>query len=90
MATACVSKLRICSALFLVLSMLSGAAVSVQTASDNTYGGIPEAPFSAQSRFVSVEKLADGTTKRSESAGSEARDSRGRTTIRVVERLEMS
>jgi hypothetical protein len=37
------------------------------------------APYSAQRRFTSVEKLADGTINRSESGGSKARDSQGRT-----------
>jgi hypothetical protein len=36
-------------------------------------------PYSAQSHFTSFKKLADGTTTRSESGGSEARDSLGRT-----------
>jgi hypothetical protein len=37
------------------------------------------APYSAQRRFTSVDKLVDGKINRSESGGSEARDSQGRT-----------
>ncbi len=37
------------------------------------------APYSAQSRFTSVRKLADGKLTREDSSGSDARDSQGRT-----------
>jgi hypothetical protein len=74
-----VPRLRVYSTLFLLLGVLPGAAVPAQTASDNADGRILKAPFSAQRRFTSVEKLADGTTRRSESGGSKARDSLGRT-----------
>jgi hypothetical protein len=37
------------------------------------------APYSAQRRFTSVDTLVDGKINRSESGGSEARDSQGRT-----------
>src|ERR1700744_2772095 len=37
------------------------------------------APYSAQRHFTSIQKQADGTTERSDSHGSEARDSQGRT-----------
>jgi len=37
------------------------------------------APYSAQRRFTSIDKLVDGKINRSESGGSEARDSLGRT-----------
>jgi hypothetical protein len=49
------------------------------TTSANADDRVLNAPYSAQRRFTSVEKLADGTTSRSESGGSEARDSQGRT-----------
>jgi hypothetical protein len=54
-------------------------AVSSTTASGNAGDRVLKAPYSAQRRFTSVEKLADGTTRLSESGGSEARDSQGRT-----------
>lgn len=40
---------------------------------------ILDIPYSAKRRFTDVEKLADGTIRRSESGGSIARDSQGRT-----------
>jgi hypothetical protein len=40
---------------------------------------IQNAPYSAQRRFTSVDALVDGKINRSESGGSEARDSQGRT-----------
>jgi hypothetical protein len=70
---------RIYSILFLLLTALPGAKLPAQTASDNAGDRVLKAPYSAQRRFTSSEKLADGTTKRSESGGSEARDSLGRT-----------
>ncbi|WP_263353581.1 hypothetical protein [Acidicapsa acidisoli] len=36
-------------------------------------------PYSAQRRFTSIDKVADGKLSRSESGGNEARDSQGRT-----------
>lgn len=72
--------------LFAVLGVLPSVAIQAQT------GAIPagtlsvsaddrvlNAPYSAQRRFTSVTKLADGAINRSESGGSEARDSQGRT-----------
>ncbi len=40
---------------------------------------VPNAPYSAQLRFTSVERRADGTVAKIESGGSEGRDSQGRT-----------
>jgi hypothetical protein len=49
------------------------------TSSVNADERILNAPYSAQRHFTSVEKSADGKISRSESGGSEARDSQGRT-----------
>lgn len=54
-------------------------AISPTTTSNTSDGGVLNAPYSANRRFTSVEKLADGTARSSESGGSEARDSLGRT-----------
>lgn len=40
---------------------------------------VPNAPYSAERRFTSIDRSADGTINRSQSGGSEARDSQGRT-----------
>ena len=78
--------LRIHSTLFHLLGVLPVAAVTAQTAaipstttSCSADDRVLKAPYSAQRRFRSVEKLADGTTRRNEAGGSEARDSLGRT-----------
>jgi hypothetical protein len=49
------------------------------TSSVNADERVLNAPYSAQRHFTSVEKSADGKISRSESGGSEARDSQGRT-----------
>ena len=74
------------STLALLLGILYSVAISAQTnaASSKALSGngvdrILKAPYSAQRRFLSIEKLTDGTTKRSQTGGSEARDSLGRT-----------
>jgi len=54
-------------------------AISPATTSNTSDGRALNAPYSAKRRFTSVEKLADGTTRSTESGGSEARDSLGRT-----------
>ena len=54
-------------------------ANSPANTSNTSDGRVLNAPYSAKRRFTSVEKVADGTTKSSESGGSEARDSLGRT-----------
>jgi hypothetical protein len=61
-------------------------AVPVQTgtahrtgASVKADGRVLNASYSAQRRFTSIGKGADGTSSRTESGGSEARDSQGRT-----------
>jgi len=58
---------------------ISAQTISTTTASGNPDGRVLKAPYSAQPRFTSIEKLPDGTTRSSESGGSEARDSQGRT-----------
>ncbi len=74
------------STFFLLLGALPWAVILAQgggasstTASDNADHRVLNSPYSAQIRFTSVEKLADGTTRSSEYGGSEARDSQGRT-----------
>jgi hypothetical protein len=77
--------LRRHSTLVLLLGVLPGAAVSAQidavsSMSAAQFAGdrVLKAPYSAQRRFTSLEKLADGITTRTETRGSEARDSLGR------------
>jgi hypothetical protein len=72
--------------LFAALGGFSSIVMRAQTGaippgipSGNAEGRLQNAPYSAQLRFISVDKLADGKTNRSESNGSEARDSQGRT-----------
>ena len=72
--------------LFAVVGIMGSTQISGQTdpaASGNPCvkvdGPVLNVPYSAQRRFTSVKKLADGTIDRSESGGSEARDSQGRT-----------
>jgi hypothetical protein len=48
------------------------------TPSVNTDDRVLKAPYSAQRRFTYVKKSADGTTNRTETSGSKARDSEGR------------
>lgn len=69
---------------FLLLGILSAAPNPAQTISATNAAGnvdprVTNAPYSAQRRFTNAEKLADGTTRITESGGSEARDSQGRT-----------
>lgn len=68
-----------------MLATLPSTAITAQT---TTTTGTPStcsdsrvlnAPYSAKRHFTSVENRADGTINRSESGGSEARDSQGRT-----------
>jgi len=59
--------------------LISAQILSTTTASGNADGRVIKAPYSAQRRFTSIEKLPNGTTRGSESGGSEARDSQGRT-----------
>jgi hypothetical protein len=74
------------SVLVAVLGVLSSITILAQvganparTVSASSGEPVLGAPYSAKSRFTSVAKLADGTISRSESGGSEARDSQGRT-----------
>jgi hypothetical protein len=55
------------------------AGTSLAPASDSADDRVLNCPYSAQRRFTSVERLADGTSRSTESGGSEARDSKGRT-----------
>jgi len=65
--------------------LLFANAVQTQTSAISSAGTVDanepvlHSPYSAQRRFVSAERLADGTAKRTEAGGSEARDSQGRT-----------
>jgi aminopeptidase N len=52
---------------------------NVKAAGINSHEPVLNAPYSAKRRFIEEKKLADGTISRSESGGSEARDSQGRT-----------
>src|ERR1700742_4632772 len=61
-------------ALFGQIGAKCGVGVSV-----SADGIILNAPYSAKRHFTSVTKRADGTNDRSDSGGSEARDSQGRT-----------
>lgn len=54
-------------------------AIQPTTTSNKSDGRVLNAPYSAQRRFTSVDKRPDGTSRSSESGGSEARDSQGRT-----------
>jgi len=54
-------------------------AISGQTPIVNSDETVVNVPYSAQRRFTSIAKAADGTINRTESGGSEARDSSGRT-----------
>ena len=60
-----------------ILAQISANPAGAVSASSG--GPVLSAPYSAKRRFTSVTKLADGTISRSESGGSEARDSQGRT-----------
>jgi hypothetical protein len=54
-------------------------ATSTGGTSINSGDQVLNAPYSAQRHFTSTSKGVDGTTSRTESSGSEARDSQGRT-----------
>jgi len=79
-------QLPILAVVVAVLGALPSVAILVQ--GGDTPARIPgispedrvlNAPYSAKRRFTSAQKSADGTINRSESGGSEARDSLGRT-----------
>ena len=55
------------------------SAIPVETRSVNADDRVLNAPYSAQRHFTEVRTLANGSISRSESGGSEARDSQGRT-----------
>jgi hypothetical protein len=76
--------LRVCSGLFLFV--LFSAVIAIQlkaapqrTASVDPDGRVLNVPYSAERLFKHEEKSADGHISRSESRGSKARDSKGRT-----------
>lgn len=60
-------------------SLTQTSVIPAGTSSVKADENVLNAPYSAQRRFTSVEKSADGKINRSESGGSEARDSQGRT-----------
>ena len=70
----------IASVLAFVFSANTAQAQTTTTSSSiaDANGRVLNSPYSAQRRFVSIEKVADGTTRRTEAGGSEARDSEGR------------
>jgi len=72
--------------LLAIVGLLSSVAVHAQTGgtlagtpSANANDRVLNAPYSAQRRFTYVKKSADGKIDRTETSGSEARDSEGRT-----------
>jgi hypothetical protein len=62
-----------------ILMLAQTGAIPPGIPSANAEERLQNAPYSARRRFISVDKLVDGKTNRSESSGSEARDSQGRT-----------
>jgi hypothetical protein len=62
-----------------VAVLAQGGDMLARTAVVNPEDRVLNAPYSAKRRFTSAQKSADGTINRSESGGSEARDSLGRT-----------
>ena len=62
-----------------VANLAQTSVILTGTSSVKADERVLNAPYSAQRRFISVEKSADGKINRSESRGSEARDSQGRT-----------
>ena len=71
---------KIClSVLFLMFCGSASLSIFAQTSVVNLGETVPNAPYSAERRFTSIDKSADGTINRSQSGESEARDSQGRT-----------
>ena len=66
-------------ALPLIPTVLAGQGPESDTTVNAKSDRIVNLPFSAQRRFTSAEKRTDGVSSPSESRGSEARDSEGRT-----------
>jgi hypothetical protein len=62
-----------------VANLAQTSVILTETSSVKADERVLNAPYSAQRRFTSIEKSADGKINRSESRGSEARDSQGRT-----------
>ncbi len=65
-----------------VLPIATLASASAMIGQTSVFGSdkiVVNVPYSAQRRFTSIAKAADGTINRTESGGSEARDSSGRT-----------
>lgn len=71
---------KIClSVLFLTFCGSAPLSTFAQTSVVNSGETVPNAPYSAERRFTLIDKSTDGTINRSQSGGSEARDSQGRT-----------
>jgi hypothetical protein len=67
--------------LSVLLSTFCGSAplsTFAQNSAVNSGETVLNAPYSAERRFTSIDKSADGTINRSQAGGSEARDSQGR------------
>jgi hypothetical protein len=60
-------------------TLAHAGAIIGQTSTVNSDETVVNVPYSAQRRFTSIAKASDGTINRTESGGSEARDSSGRT-----------
>jgi hypothetical protein len=72
--------LKIClSVLFITFCGSAPLSTIAQTSMVNSDGPVRNAPYSAERRFTTIDKSSDGTISRSQSGGSEARDSEGRT-----------
>ncbi|WP_130417051.1 hypothetical protein [Edaphobacter modestus] len=62
-----------------VAILANASKISGQTSAVTRDETVVNVPYSAQRRFTSIAKAADGTINRTQSGGSEARDSSGRT-----------
>lgn len=71
-------KVRL-SFFFLASCALVSFSTAAQTLMFNSGETVMNAPYSAEHRFTSTDKAKDGAVNSSESGGSEARDSEGRT-----------
>jgi hypothetical protein len=62
-----------------IATLAQSSAILGQTSLVDSEETSLNVPYSGERRFTSIAKVADGTSNRSESGGSEARDSQGRT-----------
>ena len=62
-----------------VAILANASKISEQTSAVTSNETVMSVPYSAQRHFTSIAKAADGTINRTQSGGSEARDSSGRT-----------